>query len=41
MQNLTILALALPEISFGGLKSESGLHDPDHTPVKGDLSAKT
>jgi len=37
---LTSLALAVPETRdiIGGLKIYSGSRDPDHAPVKGDLS---
>jgi len=38
MQNLTILASTVPEISLG-FKIWSGSHDPDHAPFKGDYSS--
>ena len=39
VQNLTFLALAVPEISLA-LKNLKGLLDPDHAPFTDDLSLR-
>ena len=39
VQNLTILASAVPEISIGASKLKSGTRDPDYAAFKDDLSS--